>query len=74
MYVNRTVRFIVGAVFAAFVIAGIGVGAANAQAPTPAQLLQQNPNGGQLLINAVEQLLLRNPSALNAILRCGGRR
>src|SRR5512143_2880672 len=68
MYLHRTIRFIVGAIFAAFVMAGVGVGAANAQAQTPAQLLQQNPNGGQLLINALQQLLVRNPSALNAVL------
>jgi len=68
MYVHRTVRFIVGAILAAFVMAGVGVGAASAQTPTVAQLLQQNPSGGQVLISAIEQLLVKNPSALNTIL------
>jgi hypothetical protein len=64
----RTARFSVCALFAAFVMAGVGVSAANAQAQTPAQLLQQNPNGGQLLTNALEQLVLTTPSAFNTIL------
>ena len=40
MYVHRMARFIVGAVLAVFVMAGIGAGTANAQTQTPAQLLQ----------------------------------
>ena len=71
MYVHRMVRFIVGAVLAVFVMAGIGAGTANAQ-QTPAQLLQANPNGGQLLINALEQLVLTNPSTFNTILGAVG--
>ncbi len=74
MYLHRTVRFIAGAIFAAFVMAGMGMGAANAQAQTPAQLLQQNPNGGQLLINALEQLVLTNPFDLRYDSWCGGGR
>ena len=72
MYMHRTVRFIVGAILAAFVMAGIGAGAANAQEKTPAQLLQQNPNGGQLLINALEQLVLTNPELFKTILGAVG--
>lgn len=71
MHAVRTARFVVGAIFAAFVMAGVGMSASNAQTPqpqTPAQLLQQNPNGGQLLINALEQLVLTTPSTFNTIL------
>ena len=68
MQVVRSARFVVGAIIAAFVMAGVGMSAANAQAQTPAQLLQQNPNGGQLLINALEQLVLTNPATFNTIL------
>jgi hypothetical protein len=68
MYVHRTVRFIVGAMLAAFVMAGIGAGVANAQEKTPAQLLQANPSGGQLLINALEQLVLTNPELFKTVL------
>jgi hypothetical protein len=72
MYVHRTARFIVGAIFAAFFMAGIGAGAANAQTQTVAQLLQQNPNGGQLLINALEQLVLTDHSTFNTVLGAVG--
>ena len=68
----RTLRFATGAIFAALVVAGIGVGAANAQAQTPAQLLQQNPNGGQLLINALQQLVLTEPRTFDTILGAVG--
>lgn len=68
MYVRRTARFIVGAFMAAFVMVWIGLGAASAQAPTPAQVLQQNPNGGQLLINALEQLLRADPTTARTVL------
>jgi hypothetical protein len=68
MYAVRTARFVVGAIFAAFVMAGVGTSATNAQTQTPEQLLQQNPNGGQLLINALEQLVLTTPSTFNTIL------
>ena len=68
MNVNKSARVLVGAIVAAFIVTGSGIGAANAQTQTPAQLLQQNPNGGQLLINALEQLVLTNPSTFNTIL------
>jgi hypothetical protein len=74
MYGHRT--RLVSAIFAAFVATGIGMGAPNAQtqsplggiAGAPGQLLQQNPSGGQLLINALETLVLTNPSTFNTIL------
>lgn len=72
MYVHRMARFIVGAVLAVFVMAGIGAGEANAQTKTVAQLLQQNPNGGQQLINALEQLVLTDHSAFNTMLGAVG--
>jgi hypothetical protein len=68
MNVEKPARLIVGAIFAVFVATGIGMGAANAQTQTAAQLLQQNPNGGQLLINGLEQLVLASPSTFNTIL------
>ena len=79
MYVvDQTFRFIVGAILAAFVMAAVGMSAANAQqsqTPTasaflanPGQLLQQNPNGGSLLANAVQQLALSDPSTFKALL------
>jgi hypothetical protein len=72
MYLHRTVRFFAGAIFAALIVAGSGLGSANAQTQTPTQLLQQNPNGGQLLINALEQLVLTTPSTFDAILGAVG--
>lgn len=66
--IDRTFRFIACAMFAALVMAGVGMGAANAQQTTPAQLLQQNPNGGQPLINAVENLVLSDNSTFQAFL------
>jgi hypothetical protein len=72
MYAFKTVRFAVGAIIAALIVAGSSVGAANAQAQTPAQLLQQNPNGGQLLINALEQMVLTTPSTFDIILGAAG--
>jgi hypothetical protein len=79
MYVvDRTFRFIAGAILAAFVMGSVGMSAANAeQAPmptasaflaNPGQLLQQNPNGGSLLANAVQQLALSDPSTFKALL------
>jgi hypothetical protein len=79
MYVvNWICRFIAGAMFAAFVMAAVGMSAANAQQPqnptvsaffaNPGQLLQQNPNGGPLLSNAVEQLALVDPSTFKVLL------
>jgi len=80
MYALRVARFIAGVIIVASVMAGVGMSAANAQATgplggpcgAPAQLLQQNPNGGQLLINALQEFLLRNPSALNTVLGAVG--
>ena len=76
--VDRTFRFIAGAVFAASVLAAVGTSAANAQQtqpPTvkaflanPGQLLQQYPNGGLLLIKAVQQLALADPSTFGPLL------
>jgi hypothetical protein len=79
MYVvDRTFRFIAGAILAAFVMAVVGMSAAKAeQAPTlttsaflanSGQLLQQNPNGGSLLANAVQQLALSDPSTFKVLL------
>jgi hypothetical protein len=76
--VDRTSRFIVGAILAAFVMAAVGMSAANAQqsqTPTasaflanPGQLLQQNPNGGSLLANSVQQLALSDTSTFKVLL------
>jgi hypothetical protein len=79
MYVvDRTFRFIAGAVLAAFVMGAVGMSVAKAeQAPTPTasaflanpgQLLQQHPNGGSLLANAVQQLALSDPSTFKVLL------
>src|SRR5664280_1875558 len=79
MYVvDRTFRFIAGAILAAFVMAATGMSAAKAeQAPTPTasaflanseQLLEQHPNGGSLLANAVHQLAFSDPSTFKALL------
>jgi hypothetical protein len=82
MYVvDRTFRFLVAAILAAFVLTGINMSTANAQvqSPTqipsvsaflanPTQLLKQNPNGGTLLANAVEQLALADPSTFKVLL------
>jgi hypothetical protein len=78
MYVvDRTARFAV-AMLAVFVMAAVGMSAANAQqsqTPTasaflanPRQLLQLNPNGGSLLSNAVQQLALSDPSTFKVLL------
>jgi hypothetical protein len=74
--VDRTSRFITGTIFAAFVMAAVGMSAANAQqTPTvsaflanPGQLLQQNLNGGSLLANSVQQLALADPSTFKALI------
>lgn len=76
--VRRTFRFIAGAVFAASVLAAMGTSAAIAQQtqpPTvsaflanPGQLLQQYPNGGLLLIKAVQQLALADPSTFKLLM------
>jgi hypothetical protein len=76
--VDRTFRFIAGAIFAVSVLAAVGTSAANAQqtqTPTvnaflanPGQLLQEYPNGGMLLIKAVQQLALADPSTFKVLL------
>jgi hypothetical protein len=79
MYVvDRAFRCIAGAMFAAFVMVAVGMSAANAQqsqTPTasaflanPGQLLQQNPNGGSLLANAVQQLALSDTSTFKVLI------
>lgn len=79
MYViNPVCRLLARAILASFVVAAVGMSAANAQqsqTPTasafladPGQLLQQNPNGGSLLSNAVQQLALSDPSTFKALL------
>jgi hypothetical protein len=79
MYVvDRAFRCIAGAMLAAFVMAAVGMSAANAQqsqTPTasaflanPGQLLQQNPNGGSLLANAVQQLALSDTSTFKVLI------
>ena len=75
---DRTFRFIAGAMLAAFVMAAVGISTTNAQQsqnPTvnaflanPGQLLQQYPNGGALLITAVQQLALADPSTFKVLL------
>jgi hypothetical protein len=76
--VGRTFRFIAGAILAVFVMAAVGMSAANAQQTktppvsaflaNPGQLLEQNPNGGPLLSNAVQQLALADPSTFKVLL------
>ena len=76
--INQVPRFIVGAMLAAFVMAGVGMSAATAQqsgTPTaaaflanPGQLLQQNPNGGSLLANSAQQLAVSDPSTFKALI------
>lgn len=76
--INRTLRFTAGAIFAAFVMATVGMSAATAQQPqnptvgaflaNPGQLLQQNPSGGPLLSNAVQQLALADPSTFKVLI------
>lgn len=79
MYVvDRTFRFIARAMLAAFIIAAVGISAASAQqsqTPTvsaflanPEQLLQQHPDGGMLLANAVQQLALSDPATFKVLL------
>jgi hypothetical protein len=70
--INRTVRLIVCALFAAFVVAGVGMSAANAQQPTPAQLLQQYPNGGLPFVNAIKQLVRSDTSKFSEFISLVG--
>jgi hypothetical protein len=66
--IDRTFRFVAAAIVAAFVLAGVSMSAANAQQSTPAQLVLNNPNGGQALINAAQQLIITDHSTLKAFL------
>ena len=76
--VERAFRYVAAAVFAASVFALLGMSAANAQQtqpPTPeafianpGQLLQQYPNGGVLLIKAVQQLALADPATFKLLI------
>jgi hypothetical protein len=73
---GRTYRSISGAIFAAFILAAGGIGSAEAQqpqspatTPSPAeQLLQQNPNAGPQLSNAIEAMVLADPSTFKIII------
>jgi hypothetical protein len=70
----RAPRFIAAAAVALLAFAALGMSAAYAQqsgtptAASPAQLLQQYPNGGTALSNAIEQLLLSDSSKFQAFL------
>jgi hypothetical protein len=76
--VGWTLRYVVGALVAVFILGGVGVSSANAQQPgaptvaaflaNPGQLLQQNPSGGPLLAGIVQQLVLLDPSTFEIIL------
>lgn len=75
---DRTLRFLAGAILAVFVMAFAGMNTAGAQqSQTPAVsaflanpglLLQQNPSGGPLLTNAVQQLALADPSTFKILI------
>jgi hypothetical protein len=76
--VGRACRLIAGAILAASVVAAVGMSAANAQqSQTPSvstfladpwQLLQQYPDGGASLANAVQQLAVSDPSTFSVLL------
>jgi hypothetical protein len=75
---ERKSGFIVGAFLAGFVLATAGMSTANAQQSqnltvsaflaNPGLLLQQNPNGGTKLANAVQQLALLDPTTFKALI------
>jgi len=75
---ERKLGFVAGAFLVGFVLATAGMSAANAQqsqTPTvsaflanPGLLLQQNPNGGTKLANAVQQLALLDPTTFKALI------
>jgi hypothetical protein len=75
---ERKLGFVAGAFLAGFVLATAGMTTANAQqsqTPTvsaflanPGLLLQQNPNGGTKLANAVQQLALLDPTTFKVLL------
>lgn len=74
--VDRTTRFIASAIIGIGILAAAEARPAHAQQPptisaflaNPAQLLQQYPNGGNLLISAVQQLALADPAAFKALI------
>ena len=73
---GRTLRFIAGAIVAVLVLAGVDARPAHAQQPptvsaflaNPGQLLTQYPVGGTLMIGAVEQLALADPSTFKTLI------
>jgi hypothetical protein len=76
--INQLPRLVAGAMLAAVVMVGVDMSAASAQQsapPTaasflanPGQLLQQNPSGGSLLTNAVQQLAISDPATFKALI------
>ncbi len=75
-FVGQTFRFIAVAVVAAFVLTAVDARPAHAQQPltvseflaNPSQLLKQYPVGGSLMINAVQQLALADPSTFKLLI------
>src|SRR6185312_16239016 len=79
---DRLSRLVASAAFAALIVTALGMPAAMAQQPQPAQpplnastflanpqqLLQQYPNGGPLMAGAVQQLALTDPATFKVIL------
>src|SRR5665647_356254 len=78
--VDRVFHFVTRAILAVLVLVlvAVGLSAANAQQAqvpsvaaflaNPGQLLQQNPNGGQLLAGEVQQLALTDASTFRVFL------
>jgi hypothetical protein len=76
-------RFIASAIIVIIGVAAASLGTAKAQQPqipsssaflaNPEQLLEQNPNGGSQLINAVQELALADPSTFKVLLGLTGK-